>query len=265
MKRLILSALVGVALTASAVEAEGRWQLVFQDNFDKGQLDPATWVLTPRGVHDWNNYMSEDPRLFVWTDSSLILRGIPNDNPADTAAFITGGFWSKDVKAFAPGRYEVRARFKSAKGAWPAIWLLPFYPQTEWPYSGEVDIMEHLNHDNYVWQTVHSNWTQGLKHDNITHTVTAEIDPEGWNTYAVEITPDGVRYFVNDRMTHFYMRQEGDDAVKGGQYPFYCPQYLIIDMQLGGSWVGAVDAAELPAEMEIDWVKVYEEAPKAEK
>lgn len=43
-----------------------------------------------------------------------------------------------------------------------------------------------------------------------------------------------------------------------GQFPFYQPYYLLIDMQLGGSWVGAVDPKELPVEMWVDWVKYYE-------
>ena len=29
-------------------------------------------------------------------------------------------------------------------------------------------------------------------------------------------------------------------------------------MQLGGSWVGTVDPADLPVEMEVDWVRYYQ-------
>ena len=36
------------------------------------------------------------------------------------------------------------------------------------------------------------------------------------------------------------------------------PYYLLIDMQLGGNWVGAVDPAGLPVEMLVDWVRFYE-------
>ena len=39
------------------------------------------------------------------------------------------------------------------------------------------------------------------------------------------------------------------------------PWYLLIDMQLGGSWVGRVDSQQLPVEMYIDWVRHYR--PKA--
>lgn len=34
--------------------------------------------------------------------------------------------------------------------------------------------------------------------------------------------------------------------------------YLLLDMQLGGSWVGEVDPSDLPVEMEIDWVRFYQ-------
>ena len=45
---------------------------------------------------------------------------------------------------------------------------------------------------------------------------------------------------------------------KEGQFPFVGKDfYLLLDMQLGGNWVGQVDPADLPVEMEIDWVRFY--------
>ncbi len=41
------------------------------------------------------------------------------------------------------------------------------------------------------------------------------------------------------------------------QFPFDGDFYLLIDMQLGGNWVGEVDPAQLPVEMLIDWVRFY--------
>jgi len=43
-----------------------------------------------------------------------------------------------------------------------------------------------------------------------------------------------------------------------GQYPFDRPYYLLIDMQTEGSWLGKSIKNELPVEMEIDWVKMYD-------
>ena len=43
-----------------------------------------------------------------------------------------------------------------------------------------------------------------------------------------------------------------------GQYLFDRPYYLLIGMQTEGSWVGKAIKSELPVEMEIDWVKMYD-------
>lgn len=68
--------------------------------------------------------------------------------------------------------------------------------------------------------------------------------------------PDSLVFFINDNHTFTYPRIETD---KEGQYPFSDGQfYLLLDMQLGGSWVGAVEPDDLPVEMEIDWVRFYQ-------
>jgi hypothetical protein len=46
----------------------------------------------------------------------------------------------------------------------------------------------------------------------------------------------------------------GDDPAR---FPWTTPFYLMIDMQLGGEWVGAIDESTLPTAMHVDWVKFY--------
>ena len=67
---------------------------------------------------------------------------------------------------------------------------------------------------------------------------TGVIDPDDYNVYAVEMYPDSVRFFINDTHVNTYPRIEGADAAS--QFPYYRPMYLMIDMQLGGQWVGRV-------------------------
>lgn len=33
--------------------------------------------------------------------------------------------------------------------------------------------------------------------------------------------------------------------------------WMLTDQQLGGSWVGKVDPKDLPVQMIVDWVKIY--------
>ena len=107
-----------------------------------------------------------------------------------------------------------------------------------------------------AYQTTHSYYTHilGIK-DNPPHGGINKINPEEYNIYSVDIYPDSLVFAVNHRHTYTYPRIDTD---KEGQFPFYQPYYLLIDMQLGGSWVGAVDPKELPVEMWVDWVKYYE-------
>ena len=149
---------------------------------------------------------------------------------------------------------EIKARLQGAQGAWPAIWMLP--ENGKWPDGGEIDIMERLNHDSIAYQTVHSYYTFVLNEKkNPRPGGIGRIDPDGYNVYAVEILPDSIVFSINGNHTLTYPRIETD---KKGQYPFGTPYYLLIDMQIEGSWVGKANPAEYPVRMEVDWVKFYE-------
>lgn len=233
------------------------WELVWTEDFDSGVLDTAVWSKTDRGKPDWQNTQSKNDSCYEFRDGLLILKGIVNpDTSVDPAPYLTGGIWTKDKKAFEPGRFEVRVRLHGAKGAWPAVWLLPYeHEKYEWPMGGELDIMERLNNNHVAYQTVHSNYTQNLgRTANPPQGGTYPIDREGWNVYGVDILPDSIVFHINGQPTLTYPKINGG---ADGQFPFYIPQYLLIDMQLGGQWVGEVDPADLPVEMEVDWVKYY--------
>lgn len=135
-----------------------------------------------------------------------------------------------------------------------SFWLLA--QGRKYPQGGEIDIMERLNSDNFVYQTVHSTYTidLGIK-DNPKNYGTASINPNDFNTYAVEKYADKVVFYVNGKQTFSYAKIQTN---KPDQFPYAeGDHYLLLDMQLGESWVGAVDPNQLPTEMEIDWVKYY--------
>lgn len=258
MKKSILGLLacLGMMIALPCCKSPStQWKLAWEDNFRGDSFDPASWSKIPRGGSDWNNYMSDFDSCYAMRDGKLILRGLVNYSlPNDTAPYITGGVYTKDKVGFNNGRLEIHAKLNGATGAWPAFWLLP--QGVGWPGGGEIDIMERLNYDTIAYQTVHSPYTVklGIK-DNPKQSSTGVIDPDGYNTYAVEMYPDSLVFFINNTRTFAYPRIETD---KEGQFPFSERQfYLLLDMQLGGSWVGAVDPKDLPVEMEIDWVRFY--------
>lgn len=227
--------------------------LTWEENFNT--LDASRWSKIPRGTADWQKHMSDYDSLYAIRDGKLVLKGIKNTVlPADAAPYLTGGVYTKDKVAFGLGRLEIRAKLNAAKGAWPAFWLLA--QGRPYPQGGEIDIMERLNSDNFVYQTVHSTYTinLGIK-DNPKNYGTAAINPNAYNTYAVEKYADKVVFYVNGTKTFTYPKIQ---TTQPDQFPYADgDHYLLLDMQLGGSWVGTVDANQLPVEMEIDWVKFY--------
>lgn len=258
MIRKLLSLFSILVITTSIFAQSTNYKLVFEDNFKGKKINDKNWSKIPRGGSDWNNYMSSNPSLYEVKNNSLTLFGRENKNiePNDTAQYITGGVYTKGKRAIVYGKVEVRAKFSSAQGMWPAIWMLP--EDKKWPLGGEIDIMEHLNFDNFVYQTIHTNYTYNLnqKENPVSHGV-APINRDGFNVYGVELLPDKIVFYVNDVETFTYPRVE--QFLNEGQYPFGdSPFYLLIDMQIGGSWVGQPNPEQYPSSMVIDWVKMYE-------
>ena len=255
----ILALLIIVVLAAGCSKHTrmASTRLKWEENFNQqDNFDASRWSKIPRGSSDWNRHMSDVDSCYAMRDGKLILRGIRNYNPAaDTAPYITGGVYTKDKVSFGFGRLEIKAKLNGAKGAWPAIWMLA--DNKQWPEGGEIDIMERLNFDTIAYQTVHSDYTVNLKiRDNPKQGATGPIHANDFNVYAVEKHPDSLVFFINNARTFVYPRIQTE---KAGQFPFdKHDHYLLIDMQLSGSWVGAVELKDLPVEMEIDWVRFYE-------
>lgn len=262
MKRLlflILAVLPFCVLAAPArtkPQPPDKWQLKFTENFSGKELNPKLWKRiegNPNGGADWQKNISTREDLVELAGDFIILKGVRNQDPAsDSRRVLCGGISTRGLFSMKYGKVEIRAKLEGQKGAWPAIWMMPDKSPNGWPNDGEIDILERLNHDGFVYQTVHSAWTQSNPQDP-PKMGKAAIKPDAWNTYALEWTPEKIVWRVNGKATHSYAKI-GDSRER---WPWDAPFYLIIDMQLGGKWVGEVDETTLPVAMKVDWVKFY--------
>ncbi|MDO5036420.1 MAG: glycoside hydrolase family 16 protein [Porphyromonas sp.] len=236
--------------------ADLRWKLAWAEEFDGNELDDTVWSKAPRSNADWSSKMSDAEELFELRDGTLVLKVLENTfQPNDSLPFLTGGVWSKGKKSFKMGRIDIKARFDSGQGFWPALWMLG--EGKDWPKGGELDIMEHLNHDNFVYQTVHTPYTlSGMKSSPSNHGI-AVIDSSEFNIYSVEVHDDRIVYLVNDQVAFTYPRLPHVD--KEEQFPYTdLDFYVILSAQHGGDWVGEPNLEVLPLELQIDFVRYYQ-------
>ncbi len=233
--------------------AADTFKLILTEEFKGKRLNEKLWSRIEQGAPDWRKNMSTRPDLVEVKNGVLFAYGKRNeDRTADPRSCLTGGISSQKKFALLYGKVEVKCKLHAQKGAWPAIWMMPDKGDKPWPVGGEIDIVERLNFDNFVYQTVHSSWTQGHPNDP-PKGGRGTFQTDDWNVYGLEWTPEKLVWTVNGKTTHQYAKV-GEDLAR---YPWVEPFYLMIDMQLGGSWVGPINESTLPTQMEVEWVKFY--------
>lgn len=237
-----------------AQKPSAKWHLVWEENFNKKSLDADNWGYMRRRRDDSRRWHSADPACYTFKSGKLHLKGIPHPaNSTDTATYLTGAISTEGKRAFQNGRLEIRAKLINAQGAWPAIWMLPFKSENGWPADGEIDIMEHLNFEDFVRHNVHTTYTKA--HPKIPVAKRTPINVNKFNTYAVEFNADSIAFYVNGK--HAMTYNKVDSLANEGQFPFDREWYLMLDMQLGGSWVGPIHLDGETPEMIVDWVRFY--------
>lgn len=221
------------------------WVLVFEDNFKADKLNTKKWSLIPyeNGVSHiaWRRYQSQDDKLFRFTGKSLQLRGefgmhrSQSNTETPQQTYACAGIWSRDTFSFRYGKVEVKARFDGVQGCWPAIWLMPTNGEP-WPKSGEIDLMEHLNDEAGVYQTVHFCNAGGGNASVTNRKNFAELglpDQQAWHTYGMEWTPEGITFTIDNIATATVSAEQTRRTFGDGCKTFH----LIIDQQIGGGWV----------------------------
>lgn len=232
---------------------ETKWQLVWSDEFSvDGKPDSTKWIHSP-----WHPIIAEREDLVYVENGVLVLKAI-SETRGDSVVYIGSGIETLHKQEFLYGRVDVCAKVGSAKGSWPAIWFKPVNPNYHggWPYCGEIDLMEHLNSDQFIYHTVHNYWTYAL--GNVTNPIssnTANIFPSKYNIYTLEWFPDRIEMYINGHKNFTYYKI---DELGIKQWPYDTPFFLLLNQVLGG-WAGEIIDSELPVHMEVDWVRYYVE------
>ena len=244
------------------------YQLKWQDNFDGVFLNRADWnvELHEKGWvnSEWQEYVDSDKNIQV-KDGKLLIKPVETVNADGTRSYTSGRINTQGKHDFKYGYFECRAKVPTGKGYLPAFWMMPtdenLYGQ--WPKCGEIDIMEVMGQEtNKAYGTIH----YGEPHDQSqgTYTVDAKDNfADQYHTYACDWEPGKITWYIDGVKYH----EESDwFSAKSGQgevtypAPFDQPFYMILNLAVGGSWVGYPDESTTYDDQKfaIDYVKVYQ-------
>lgn len=249
------SASVGDARLASSDSAAKKWRMVFRDEFkSKGEFDKKKWSFSPRGKVAWNKFLTSSSDYAHVKGGNLVLRMDNKPVAGDSVPYHSGGISTLGKFSFTYGKVEVRARFKHGQGSWPAIWMMPEASEYgQWPSSGEIDIMEHLNHDTVFYQTIHNaHVTNANGGSSASHQ--SPFVSNDFNVYGIIWTKDAIEFYVNNTLQYTYRKPLNASSK---EWPFDKPFYLILNQSGGVGWPGPLVESDLPFQMEVDWVRVY--------
>lgn len=234
------------------------YTLVWNDEFDGQYINPNKWSWEVNGDGGGNNelqYYTALPTNSFIENGKLIIRAIHENY--QNREYTSARLRTKDKGDWLYGRIEVSAKVPTGVGTWPAIWMLPTdWAYGGWPASGEIDIMEHVGYDpNVIHGSIHTkayNHTIGTQKSKQLTIPTATTQ---FHLYAIEWFADHIDFYI-DNYKYFTFNNEN----KGWEYwPFDKRFHLILNLAVGGNWGGAqgVDANAFPAQMEVDYVRVY--------
>lgn len=155
------------------------------------------------------------------------------------------------------GFMDVRAKMPCGKGTWPAIWMLG--TGGAWPEDGEIDILEQKGQSKTdIFGTVHTrafNYFNGSLGVGKGGQTTLADACTAFHNYQLTWTADKLSIGVDDTIYFEYANPKNGDYT---QWPFSKPQFLILNLAIGGDLGGTVDSVALPAEMVVDYVRVYQ-------
>lgn len=197
---------------------------------------------------DTNNAVVRKGRLNI-----IVLKQTRENHDYTSARLVTRG-----KASWTYGRIEARIKLPEGKGLWPAFWMLgDAINKTGWPDCGEIDIMEHVGYQpDSSWGTVHTKAFNHIKGTQKGSKTYLAHPYDRFHVYAIEWTPENIRFFVDDKPFFQFNNQHKSFA----EWPFDSPAYIVLNVAVGGNLGGkeGIDQAAFPATMQVDYVRVFQ-------
>jgi beta-glucanase (GH16 family) len=251
------------------------YQLVWSDEFNQdGRPDPKNWTYEHGFVrnHEAQWYQPENARC---ENGLLIIEARrekfknPNyDASANSqrwqrsreyADYTSCSMTTRGLHEWTYGRFEMRGRIDTSAGLWPAWWTLG---RGRWPAAGEIDIMEYYRgilKANIAWAGEQNRggatWNSAVRQ--------ISRFPADWSSkfhiWRMDWDENDIKLYVDDMLLNDQDLTKTIDNDARKTNPFVAaPQYMILNVAVGGDNGGDPSQTTFPSKMEVDYVRVYQ-------
>jgi hypothetical protein len=299
----VVAAIVGHAATASATTVPpppSGWTTTYSDSFSgaAGSGVDSGWTYDTGTQYNGTGCTANWGTGEVETNTNSTANvSEDGDGHLNITAVDSGGAWTSgrietvadDFEAPAGGEMEVSASIEqpnpsSGLGYWPAFWMLGAgfrssgagtsgtMDCSNWPSTGEIDIMEDVNALSEHSGTLHCGTDPGGPCDETTG-LSSGLQAcsgcqTGYNTYSVIVnrtntSDESITYYLNG--TAYYTVTESQVGTATWEAAVDHGFFLILDLAMGGAYPDAICGCTAPssstssgASMSVGYVAVYE-------
>ncbi|RYC29471.1 glycosyl hydrolase family protein [Lichenibacterium minor] len=270
---LLALAVAAIGLTSIEAHAEKidltGFKLTFDEEFDGRSISQTGATTTWADIRAANRYDANsdigfgkssfldsasgyDP--FAVRNGALTITGIPYTvRSGYPGSWQSGLIHSRQSFVQSYGYFEMRAKFNSVPGTWPAFWLLPATTLHPAGRNGslwqELDVVEQYGaYTQGVYSTIHTtqaapsgvSWNFFSSHPEIS---------SGFHTYGMDWEPATIKYYVDGVLMG---TKPTPDDMAG-------PMYVIFDLARDTPY--AANAAAMT--MDVDYVRAFSKDPNA--
>ena len=259
---LLLLAMTACEVDTAQTTPERVQTLVWSDEFEGpagAQPSSDRWTYDiGTGDNGWGNgefqYYTDRPEN-ASLDGQGNLRITARRENFGGQPFTSARLKTEDLFEQVYGRFEVRLKAPVGPGIWPAAWLLGNNcDEVRWPQCGEIDIMElRGQRPNEIAGSLHGPGYSAGQAVTSTYVLPDGRFDDQFRTFAIEWGEDYVEWYVDD-----YLYQRVTPADVPGEWVYDHPFYLILNIAVGGNYVGfPTSQTPFPQSMIIDYVRVY--------
>lgn len=262
------------------VDQAQEWRLVWSDEFTRdGRPDSTVWNYEHGFVRNHEAQWYQAGNAFQ-QDGLLVIEARREDLPNPTyrpgsrnwgrqrerIGYTSACLTTQGKRDFLYGRLEVSARIPTAGGAWPAIWTLG--SGMEWPSCGEIDLMEYYRIGDMPHILANVAWGDDRPHhavwnsQRIPFTHFTGRDPQWaqhFHVWRMDWDETAIRLYLDDELLNEVpLSTTVNGSIGHHTNPFTRPQYILLNLALGGDNGGTIDDSAFPMRYEIDYVRIYE-------